>query len=93
MHRFEVYKDKKGEFRFRFRTGNGEAMFASEGYSSKSSATKAIASIKEHVGAAEVTDLSKAEKKADAEAEKPQAEEAREGQEGEGRRLSRPVPE
>lgn len=58
MHRFEVYKDRKGGFRFRFRASNGEPMFASEGYTSKASAMKAISSIKEHVGAAEVTDLS-----------------------------------
>lgn len=62
MHRFEVYKDEKGEFRFRFRASNGEAIFASEGYASKSSAMTAIASIKDHVGGAEITDLSAAAK-------------------------------
>ena len=42
-HKFEIYKDKKGEYRVRFKY-NSEVMFASEGYSSKSSATNAIAS-------------------------------------------------
>ena len=31
-YKFEVYKDKKGEFRFRFKAPNGESMFGSEGY-------------------------------------------------------------
>jgi uncharacterized protein YegP (UPF0339 family) len=30
-HTFEVYKDRKGEFRFRFMAPNGERVFASEG--------------------------------------------------------------
>jgi uncharacterized protein YegP (UPF0339 family) len=37
-YKFEIYKDKKEEFRVRFRAPNGEKMFSSEGYSSKSSA-------------------------------------------------------
>jgi uncharacterized protein YegP (UPF0339 family) len=28
---FQIYKDKAGEFRFRFKAANGETMFASEG--------------------------------------------------------------
>ena len=27
MYKFEVYKDKAGEFRFRFKASNGETMF------------------------------------------------------------------
>ena len=27
MYKFEVYKDKGGEFRFRFKASNGETMF------------------------------------------------------------------
>jgi uncharacterized protein YegP (UPF0339 family) len=60
MHKFEIYKDKKGEFRFRFLAGNGETMFASEGYKVKASATKAIESIKKNAPAAEVDDQTKA---------------------------------
>lgn len=33
--RWEIFKDNKGEFRFRFRAGNGEIVCASEGYSDK----------------------------------------------------------
>ncbi|MEO1167360.1 MAG: YegP family protein [Pseudomonadota bacterium] len=43
-HKFEIWKDKKGEFRVRFKY-NSEVMFSTEGYSSKSSAKNAIKSI------------------------------------------------
>jgi uncharacterized protein len=61
-YKFEIYKDKSGEFRFRFRAPNGEKMFASEGYSNKASAKSTIKSIVKHVGKADVDDLSKAAK-------------------------------
>ncbi|MHB2265352.1 YegP family protein [Aliihoeflea sp. PC F10.4] len=66
MHKFEIYKDKKGESRFRFRAGNGEIMFSSEGYKSKSSAVKAIESIKKNAPEAAVDDMSAAAPKAKA---------------------------
>jgi hypothetical protein len=31
-YKFEVYKDKRVEVRFRFKAPNGENMFSSEGY-------------------------------------------------------------
>ncbi len=46
-HKFEIYKDKAGEFRVRFKY-NSETIFATEGYSSKSSAQNAIDSIKKN---------------------------------------------
>jgi uncharacterized protein YegP (UPF0339 family) len=46
-HKFEIYKDKKGEFRVRFKY-NSEVMFSTEGYTSKTSAENAIASIKKN---------------------------------------------
>lgn len=33
--KFECYKDKAGEHRFRLKAGNGETILSSEGYSSK----------------------------------------------------------
>jgi uncharacterized protein YegP (UPF0339 family) len=57
-YKFEVYKDKKGEYRFRFRAPNGQLMFSGEGYKQKTSATNAIESIKKNVGAAAVDDQS-----------------------------------
>ena len=55
-YKFEVYKDKAGEFRFRFKASNGETMFASEGYKAKASAMHAIESIKKNVPAADISD-------------------------------------
>ncbi len=58
-YKFEIYKDKAGEFRFRFRASNGEPMFSSEGYTAKASAVSAIDSIKTHVPGAAVDDQTK----------------------------------
>ncbi|MEC9343726.1 MAG: YegP family protein [Pseudomonadota bacterium] len=55
-YKFEVYKDKKGESRFRFRASNGEIMFSSEGYKAKASAMKAIESIKKNAPDADVVE-------------------------------------
>lgn len=63
-YKFEIYKDKSGEFRFRFRAPNGEKMFSSEGYANKASAKSTIKSIVKHVGAAEIDDISKGVPKA-----------------------------
>ena len=46
-HAFEIWKDKKGEFRVRFKY-NSETMFSTEGYTSKASAQNAIDSIKKN---------------------------------------------
>lgn len=54
-HKFEVYKDKAGEFRVRFKY-NAETMFSTEGYASKASALNAIESIKKNGPAAEIED-------------------------------------
>jgi len=57
-YKFEIYKDKKNEYRFRFRAPNGQLMFSGERYKQKASATNAIASIKKNVAGAEVEDQS-----------------------------------
>lgn len=46
--KFEIYKDKKGEFRFRLKSGNGEIILASEGYKAKSGAKNGIESVKKN---------------------------------------------
>lgn len=56
-YKFEVYKDKSGEFRFRFKASNGETMFTSEGYKAKASAVSAIESIKKNAAGAADVDL------------------------------------
>lgn len=43
--KFEIYKDKAGEFRFRLKSSNGQTVLASEGYSSKAGAKKGISSV------------------------------------------------
>ena len=55
-HKFEVYKDKAGEFRVRFNY-NSEVIFSTEGYSDKSGAKRAIESIRKNVGDAEIVDV------------------------------------
>lgn len=56
-HKFEIYKDKSGEFRVRFKY-NTETMFATEGYASKASALNAIESFKKNGPSAPVEDNS-----------------------------------
>ncbi|UIS25283.1 DUF1508 domain-containing protein [Erythrobacter phage vB_EliS-L02] len=54
-HKWEIYKDKKGEYRARFKY-NSEIMFFSEGYTSKASAMNAVLSCKSNGPSAEVVD-------------------------------------
>jgi uncharacterized protein YegP (UPF0339 family) len=46
--KFELYKDKGGEFRFRLKAGNGEIILASEGYKQRASAENGIASVQKN---------------------------------------------
>ncbi|HEY9217693.1 MAG TPA: YegP family protein [Phenylobacterium sp.] len=55
-HKFEIYKDKSGEFRVRFKF-NAETIFSTEGYASKASAKNAIESIKSNGPGAPTEDL------------------------------------
>ena len=43
--KFEIYKDKGGQFRFRLKAGNGESILASEGYKQKASCKNGVASV------------------------------------------------
>ena len=54
-YKFEIYKDKAGEFRVRFKY-NSETMFSTEGYSTKASAKNAIESLKKNAPGAEIDD-------------------------------------
>ena len=56
-HKFEIYKDKAGEFRVRFKY-NAETIFSTEGYSSKAGAQNAIASINKNGPVAPIEDNS-----------------------------------
>ncbi len=55
-HKFEIYKDKAGEFRVRFKY-NSETIFSTEGYTSKASAKNAIESIKKNGPEAPTDDI------------------------------------
>ena len=44
--KFELYKDKADEFRFRLKARNGEIIIASEGYKQKSNCLNGINSVK-----------------------------------------------
>lgn len=46
--KFEVYKDKAGEFRFRLKAGNGENILGSEGYKAKAGCMNGIESVKKN---------------------------------------------
>ncbi|WP_427886279.1 YegP family protein [Kribbella sp. GL6] len=55
--KFELYKDKSGEFRFRLKAGNGEVIAtSSESYKTKASALNGIDSIKRNAAEANVDD-------------------------------------
>lgn len=56
-HKFEIYRDKAGEYRVRFKY-NAETMFSTEGYASKASAANAIESIKKNGPGAPIEDNS-----------------------------------
>ena len=52
--KFEVYKDKAGEFRFRLKATNGQVIAVSEGYVAKSSCENGIESVKKNAAEGEV---------------------------------------
>ena len=57
MSKFQLYKDRKGEYRWRLRARNGEIIADSnEGYSSKASCKHGIDLVKEQAASAVVED-------------------------------------
>ena len=46
--KFEVYKDKAGEFRFRLKAANGQNILSSEGYKTKSACMNGVESVKKN---------------------------------------------
>ncbi len=53
--KFEIYTDKKGEFRFRLKAKNGQVIAASEGYKTKKSCENGIASVRKNAAEADIT--------------------------------------
>ena len=57
MSKFQIYKDRKGEYRWHLRARNGEIIADSnEGYSSKASCKHGIDLVKEQAASATVED-------------------------------------
>ena len=54
--KFEVFKDKKGEFRFRLKAKNGQIIATGEGYSKADSCLKGIASVKKNAKDAKIVE-------------------------------------
>ena len=52
--KFQVYKDKAGEFRFRLKATNGQVIAVSEGYKTKPSCLNGIESVKKNAPEAEL---------------------------------------
>ncbi len=46
--KFEIYKDKADEFRFRLKASNGQIILASEGYKAKAGCTNGIESVRKN---------------------------------------------
>jgi hypothetical protein len=57
--KFEVYKDKAGEYRFRLKSPNGEIIAVSEGYRLKKSCLNGIQSVKKNVLEPKIVELNK----------------------------------
>ena len=55
--KFEIYIDKKGEFRFRLKAGNGQVIAIGEGYKTKAACLHGIDSIKENAPSARIVEL------------------------------------
>jgi uncharacterized protein YegP (UPF0339 family) len=49
-YKFEIYKDKSEQYRFRFKAPNGEIMFQGQGHIQKKSAKNAVESIQKNAG-------------------------------------------
>lgn len=60
--KFEIYTDKKGEFRFRLKARNGEIIATSEGYVAKAGCVNGIESVRKNAPDAEVVREDKADK-------------------------------
>jgi uncharacterized protein YegP (UPF0339 family) len=52
--KFEVYKDKADEFRFRLKSKNGQIIATSEGYKAKASCLNGIESVRKNAAESEI---------------------------------------
>ena len=54
--KFEVQKDKAGEFRFRLKAGNGQIIATGEGYTTRANCINGVESVKKNAPDAEVVE-------------------------------------
>lgn len=52
--KFELYRDKSGQFRFRLRSRNGKIIAVSDGYGTKSAALSGMESVRKNAAVAEL---------------------------------------
>jgi uncharacterized protein YegP (UPF0339 family) len=55
--KFEIYKDKRGEFRFRLKAGNGQVVAQGEAYPTKAHARRGAEAVQNAAAGATVEDL------------------------------------
>jgi uncharacterized protein YegP (UPF0339 family) len=58
MAKFEIYKDKKGQFRWRLLANNNQVIASGEGYTTKAACKNGIDSVKKNAPKAEINDQS-----------------------------------
>ena len=56
MAKFEIYKNKKGEFRWRLRADNNQIIASGEGYTSKAGCKNGIESVRKNAPKAKLDD-------------------------------------
>ena len=61
--KFEIYPDKKGEFRFRLKATNGQIIAVSEGYKTMKSCLNGVASVRKNAPDSPIVDPVPAEEK------------------------------
>lgn len=54
--KFEIYKDKAGEFRFRLKAKNGQVIAVGEGYTTLANCEKGVESVKKNAPDAEIVE-------------------------------------
>lgn len=55
--KFELYKDKKGEYRWKLIAANGQTIAVGEGYTTKESAKNGIESVKKNAPTAAIIEV------------------------------------
>jgi len=56
MAKFEIYKDKKDQFRWRLRADNNQVIASGEGYTSKAGCKNGIESVRKNAPKAKIDD-------------------------------------